>query len=165
MSVEQNDIFDMIGVEFATGLLILTITDYLEWDDFAYHALALKDKIQMYVRVTLTGRLPEIYHQAVGKRVVIDLVCRFEPSDDGLALIGEIAADVQRKSYLATFQDPAGVTLSGLLCGGKHGPGTGNSVGHHNSRRSTARADAADSRRGQLHRPGRAAADRLHMAR
>ena len=37
MSIEQTDVVDFIGTDKATGLVILTISDHLDWSDEHEH--------------------------------------------------------------------------------------------------------------------------------
>jgi len=46
MSVEQTEVVDAIGVEKATGDLILTISDHVEWDPGKEHLLILTGEDQ-----------------------------------------------------------------------------------------------------------------------
>jgi hypothetical protein len=81
MSIEQADVVDIMGIQGAS--VILTISDHLDWDDEAGHALALQEKINTYLRFIESGEILEVYPQAAGKVPVICVAMRVPPSSGG----------------------------------------------------------------------------------
>lgn len=80
MSIEQRDRVDAIGLDPASGKVILTISDHLDWDDEEAHLVALQEKMNAYLRFVESGELRTAYPDAVGRTPVIDVVGRVEPS-------------------------------------------------------------------------------------
>lgn len=83
MTVEQGDVVDAIGVEPSSGFLILTISDHLDWRDVDSHLSALRDKLNTYIHVVESGQLLELYADAAGRTVVVDVVIRVPLSREG----------------------------------------------------------------------------------
>lgn len=75
MSVEQTNVVDAIGVDNATGDVVLTITDHLEWSGGDNeHLLLLQEKLNTYLSFVESGELLEAYPNAIGRAVFIDVV-------------------------------------------------------------------------------------------
>jgi hypothetical protein len=83
VSVENPNVIDAVGTDRVTGDVVLTITDHLEWDDGDEHVLVLQAKINRYLDFIQSGELLEQYPKAQGKRVRMELICRFSPSARG----------------------------------------------------------------------------------
>src|SRR5262245_32341666 len=81
MPVDNPDVVDAIGIERATGVVVLTISDHLEWDATDDHARVLQEKINRYLGFVESGELLEQYPKALGKPVRIDVVCKHAPSE------------------------------------------------------------------------------------
>lgn len=80
MSVTQTSIIDAIGIEEASGNLIMTISDHLGWEDEDDHIALLREKLNSYLRFAESGELVEAYPAATGKQVVVEIVARVEPT-------------------------------------------------------------------------------------
>ncbi len=98
MTIENDKTIDAIGVERSSGMVILTITDHLDWSNVSYHTECLKQKFEFYVNAVLTGLLLQHYPNAIGRDVCIDLLCKFSPNTKGLANISKLAQDIVRSS-------------------------------------------------------------------
>jgi hypothetical protein len=92
MAVDNPDVVDAIGIEQASGVVALTISDHLEWGDGS-HLVALQQKINQYLAFLENGQLLEEYPNAVGKPVRIDVVCKHQP-DEGAERFLNQARDV-----------------------------------------------------------------------
>jgi hypothetical protein len=77
MSIEQVDTIDFIGVDKATGRVILTISDHLDWTDSNHHLRKLQDKLNYYLRFCESGELFESYPKARGKDIVFSIVAKY----------------------------------------------------------------------------------------
>src|SRR5688572_15421835 len=91
MTVENSQVVDFVGTDIQTDEVVLSIVDASEWGD-RDHLLALQAKLNSYFAFIETGQLLEDYPKAAGKAVRIDVICRFEPDDAGLALLAEARA-------------------------------------------------------------------------
>ena len=76
MSVDNAGVVDAIGVEPATGFVVLAIHDDLDWTDEVAHLRALQDKLNAYFAFVQTGELNVAYPDAVGRPVRIDILGR-----------------------------------------------------------------------------------------
>jgi|SRR5262249_30257329 len=87
MSIEQTKIVDAVGIEKDTGEIILTITDPVDWSDERNHLLLLQGKINAYLDFVEEGELAEVYPQAAGRHVSIDIVFRYAIPDVALQFL------------------------------------------------------------------------------
>jgi hypothetical protein len=92
VSVDDPNIIDMVGVESATGKVILTIADHLDWADGDAHQLKLQEKLNTYLAFIESGELSEAYPDAKGRTPVIALAMRVAPSDAGNEFLKELGA-------------------------------------------------------------------------
>ncbi len=83
MSIEDKDRIDFIGTRKSTGEIVLTISDHLNWDDSYSHLLMLQDKLNAYIQFIESGQILSDYPQSKGKRIVIEIVSKFEYNDIG----------------------------------------------------------------------------------
>lgn len=90
VSVDNPNVVDAVGTDRATGGVVLTISDHLEWDAANEHLVALHAKINSYLDFIQSGQLLEEYPAACGKPVTILLCCKFAPSADGMAFLGRV---------------------------------------------------------------------------
>lgn len=94
MSVLDPSVIDGIGIEAATGIVVMQISDYLSWDD-PEHIQNLARKIEAYASTALSGRLAESYPASKGRSVSIRLIYRVLPDDDGLRFLARIEDQLQ----------------------------------------------------------------------
>ena len=96
MSVDQTNVVDAIGVDNASGDVVLTITDHLEWsrnDD--KHMLLLQEKINSYLSFVESGEVLDSYPDAKGRVVLIDVVCKYPLSQQAQGFYSQIAPIVE----------------------------------------------------------------------
>ena len=101
MSIEQTDMVDIISTDAATGSVVLTINDPLDWSHRAAHEALLQRKLHYYLTFVGSGELLHVYPTAKGRSVVTRVVFRFPP-------------DEMAKQFLAALKAmlaPAGLTL------------------------------------------------------
>ena len=79
MSVEDKKVIDIITVD-KQGVLVLTISDHLEWDNMNEHLLLLKDKINSYLDFIENGQLAENYPDKADKKIMIQIVFKYQPN-------------------------------------------------------------------------------------
>jgi hypothetical protein len=87
MSVEQPDVVDVIGIETASGNVILTISDHLSWDAEDEHIFALQNKINTYLSFIESGELHSVYPDSTGREPIIEIVMRSPPSQAGVEFL------------------------------------------------------------------------------
>src|SRR5574341_960328 len=96
MSVEQTNVVDAIGIDNATGDVVLTIADHLEWtgSDNKHFAL-LQAKLNTYLGFVESGEILERYPDAKGKNVLIDVVCKYPLNQQALGFYGQVMRIVE----------------------------------------------------------------------
>jgi hypothetical protein len=98
VGLEDPGVVDAIGLEPATGFIVLAIADGFDWTDEEAHLRALQDKLNAYFAFIQTGELKEAYPDAVGRPVRIDILGRHTFPDhrrDFLAQAIVVAARIQ----------------------------------------------------------------------
>lgn len=80
MSVETSQIIDAISVN-PEGIVVLTISDHLEWAKDNEHLILLENKINAYLGVIESDDIYEIYPSAIGKKFHIEIAFKFLPND------------------------------------------------------------------------------------
>lgn len=81
MSIEQTNKVDSIGIDKITGECVLTISDHLDWTNNTDHYLLLQEKINSYLAFIESGEIIEVYPKAKDKKIRIDIIFKYEPSD------------------------------------------------------------------------------------
>ena len=105
MAIEKKDVVDAVGVEKTTGDIVLTIADYLDWESSeARHLQMLQEKLNAYLRFIESGELLEFYPDAAGRRPVISLVGRCEPSAAALRFLAAARQSVEAAGFGFRFQ-------------------------------------------------------------
>lgn len=98
MSVEQTNVIDLITADKEDGHITLIISDGLEWGA-EEHLLKLQAKLNSYLAFIQSGDLLRKYPAAKGKRVHLDLVCRFTPDDMGREFLQLCAEAIMDAGY------------------------------------------------------------------
>lgn len=94
MTVEQNDVIDGIGLEPGGLAVAMLISDHLGWSnprDIAVRAA----KIEAYADVVLSGSLADHYPPAAEKPVLIKLIYKQSPNDEGARFLASVAKQLQ----------------------------------------------------------------------
>ena len=94
--MENPETIDAIGIEPASGLVVLTIADDWDWGNQGQHLLALQAKLNAYFRFIESGQIRSKYPDSVGRSVIIDVVARYSTPEVGYELLNR-AADVAKK--------------------------------------------------------------------
>jgi hypothetical protein len=106
MPVDNPDVVDAIGIERDSGIVALTISDHLEWDDDNQHLLALQEKINRYFAFIESGEVLESYPQAVGKPLRIDVVCKYTPSESGERFLAAARQVIEQAGWSFSWRVP-----------------------------------------------------------
>lgn len=81
MSIEQTDTIDFVNIDTASGDVLLTISDHLDWDETeGQHLLLLQEKLNAYLRFIEGGELYQRYPETSGRPIVIQIVSKFPMS-------------------------------------------------------------------------------------
>ena len=87
MTIEQENVIDLISHNEEEGYVALTIVDHLEWDEENEKLLKLQDKINAYLSFVESGQIEKEYPLSKGKNIHIQLNCMHEPNEDGLRFL------------------------------------------------------------------------------
>lgn len=79
MSIEEKNKIDVISIN-KEEMLVLTISDHLEWDDENEHLLLLQEKINSYLDFIENGQLAESYPDKAYKKIMIQIVFKYQPN-------------------------------------------------------------------------------------
>jgi hypothetical protein len=91
MALEKPDVVDAAGLDTSSGRPVLSLLDSWPWSKEREHLLALQAKLNSYIAFVESDQIWEQYPGARGKRVIIDVISRFEIPEAGLQLL-EVAA-------------------------------------------------------------------------
>ena len=109
MAIEKTDVVDAVGVETATGDVVLTIADHLDWErSETQHLQMLKEKLNAYLRFIDSGELLQTYPAAEGRRPVISLVGRCAPSAASLRFLAGARQNIEAAGFGFRFQQYEG---------------------------------------------------------
>ena len=109
MAIEKTGVVDAIGIENTSGDVILTIADHLPWDgDETQHLEMLQEKINTYLRFIGSGELLKAYPAAHGKRAIISLVGRCQPSPSGMRFLAAARKTLEGGGIGFRFEHYAG---------------------------------------------------------
>jgi hypothetical protein len=82
LSIEDSQKVDFISID-KEGNVVLTISDHLEWVENNEHLLILQNKINSYLAFIENGNLYEQYPDTKDKKIIISIVAKFLPDNDG----------------------------------------------------------------------------------
>lgn len=82
MAVDNSEIIDFISIT-EQNIVVLTISDHLDWEDINSHLILLQDKINSYLKFIESGEIYETYPKAKGKSLVIEIVKKYSLSKEG----------------------------------------------------------------------------------
>jgi len=82
MSIENESVVDGMGLDHATGDVVLTISDHLDWADSRAHLQMLERKVNAYLGFFESGQLLERMPEAAGRKLKIDIYHQFAPPPD-----------------------------------------------------------------------------------
>jgi len=103
MAVNDKNVIDMVSID-ENDLVILTITDHLEWDSKNEHLLVLHEKINTYLGTTESHELYEKYPKAIEKNICIRIVSFHEPNHDGLIFLERVKEIIEKAGYRFEFE-------------------------------------------------------------
>lgn len=95
MTIEDSTVIDGMGLDPNTDMVVLLISDHLDWAD-ERHLTLFERKIGAYLEFIRSGQLTAQMPAATGKAILIGLYCQFEPSTQALRFLD--AAKVQLRN-------------------------------------------------------------------
>lgn len=100
MTIENSSSIDAIGTDKVTGAVHLSIFTHLRWEREALHLL--QEKISSYLGFIESGELVGAYPSAGGQQVVIDVFCKFRPTDEAVTFFEK--AEAVAREYSAALR-------------------------------------------------------------
>ena len=82
MSVTDIEKIDLISTD-PKGVIRLTISDHLDWEEEESHLRTLQDKINKYLEFIESGQIYDDYPEAKGKELRIDVVSKYDLTELG----------------------------------------------------------------------------------
>ncbi|PTY03401.1 hypothetical protein DB346_05835 [Verrucomicrobia bacterium LW23] len=86
MALDNPTVVDTIGIEAATGKVVLTMFDTWTWDAPLPHLLALQDKLNAYFGFIESGQIYDAYPDAKERSLAIDVITRHPLHEDSIPL-------------------------------------------------------------------------------
>ena len=100
MSIIEKNKVDAIGVEKDTGILVLSISDHLDWSDSSKHLVLLQEKLNSYLVFIKSGELLKNYPRAKNRMIRIDLFSKYKCFDDkSNHIIGKMQEKIKQTGY------------------------------------------------------------------
>lgn len=87
MGLENSQTIDAMGVEKASGIVVLTILDSWNWHDVDAHLRALQAKLNTYLDYITSGKILADYPQAEERSLRLDVLFRFDVPEAANELI------------------------------------------------------------------------------
>lgn len=104
MSIEQSNTVDFIGEDNATGSVVLTISDHLDWEQEDQHLSLLQAKLNTYLAFVEGGEIAEKYPTAQGKEIRIEIVAQYALSDKALNFLRKAQPVVERAGFSLSWR-------------------------------------------------------------
>ena len=102
MSVEDDTVVDVIGIEQSTGHVVLTISDHLAWNDD--HFRLLERKIATYINFVESGQLLENRPDARGRTVQIRIIHKHDLTEKARLTLEAAQEDIQKSGISLSFR-------------------------------------------------------------
>jgi hypothetical protein len=80
MALEQANVVDIVGIESASGDLVLTLTDAWGWSESeeGEHLVLLQDKLNHYIAAIESREIFESFSQQIGRTLSVEQRTRVE---------------------------------------------------------------------------------------
>jgi hypothetical protein len=99
MSIEQNDVIDIISIDRTNGDVILTVSDHLDWSESAGHQTLLQAKLNRYLAFVESGEILQSYPDAKDRSIVFAVVFRFCPDEGGRAFLAKVRKIIESAGF------------------------------------------------------------------
>jgi hypothetical protein len=99
MSVSETKTVDVIGIDKASGEVVLTISDHLDWEDVTAHLLQLQEKLNTYLAFIESGEMLESYPKSAGRRARIEIVAKYPLHPQGVEFIARSRAVIVEAGF------------------------------------------------------------------
>jgi hypothetical protein len=99
VSVENQNVVDIISIAPDGKTVILKISDHLDWNDTLGHQNVLQAKLNRYLAFVEGGELFEKYPAATGLPIVFEVVFRFKPDRSAQAFLSRAKTIVEGAGF------------------------------------------------------------------
>ena len=99
MTIEQENVIDIVGVNEDEKYISLVISDHLEWDNKNEKLLLLQGKINSYLAYIESGQIYEQNPDSRGLDIHIVLTCKHEPSSEGIKFLGLVTPVIEGAGF------------------------------------------------------------------
>lgn len=96
MSIEDQSTIDAIGID-QDGRVVPTISNHLDWNNA--HLFLLQEKINAYLAFIESGEILDSYPESRGKVPKINVVCKYEPSDEANRFLSKCEAAIHQAGF------------------------------------------------------------------
>ena len=90
MSLSEVKQVDAIGEDKESGEIIVTLIDEMNWDNENNHLMLLQEKINNYLSFVESGEIQISYPSSVDKKVDINVIMQYEPSEKGITFLDKV---------------------------------------------------------------------------
>jgi hypothetical protein len=104
VSIEQSNLVDFIGTDNATGWVVLTISDHLNWDQEDEHLVLLQTKLNTYLAFIESGEIAERYPTAVRNKIRFEIVTQYHPSNKALDFLQKAQSVVEDAGFSLSWR-------------------------------------------------------------
>jgi len=109
MSISDAGTIDGIGIDKASGEVVLNISDHLDWADQEGHLTALETKVNAYLEYLKSGQLVKDLPNAKGRRPRIAVYQQFAAPDGATEVLERLGAALEAHGIGFNFGElPAG---------------------------------------------------------
>jgi len=102
MSITDTKTVDIVSTN-KDGLVVLTITDHLEWGD-GEHLFTLQEKLNTYLAFAESGELIDKYPNAKGRNLLINVCCKFPPDKLGVEFLAKVKHIVESAGFAFQYE-------------------------------------------------------------
>jgi hypothetical protein len=95
MSLDQSNVIDALGIEEASGRVLLVIRHDLPWDGSAAQLYLLQEKLNAYLSFALDGEMEGAYPDFAGRPLRLRVDCAAAPDPRTLHLLGHVRGQLQ----------------------------------------------------------------------
>jgi hypothetical protein len=99
MTIEQENVVDIISANKEEKYIALIIADHLEWDEKNEKLILLQSKINTYLSYIESGQIFKDYPDFDQLDVRIVLTCMYEPNAEGIKFLGLVTPIIEEAGF------------------------------------------------------------------
>jgi hypothetical protein len=101
MSMDQENVVDMMGIDRESRAVHLTVADDLEWSQ--EHLMRLQDKLDFYLAFIESGEIFVRYPDAGNRDIKINVLMKFRPTEDALLFLQQATRIIEEAGILFEY--------------------------------------------------------------